>query len=163
MKFDHAPFNPYISTSVDSEKFLGAPATRDAIARQNTAQPADAIGGRGYSVDFAGEGTSEAQWDFLISMARLLQTPDLFSGDWVNSGGHYDKNKGEWFNTEGATGIPIDVLRGVVVGRIMELGLEGETVYRYVTRRDRTVAEEERFFNLSFESRMQALRTGAAL
>jgi len=162
MKFDHAPFDPYISVSADLH-FVRASATRDAIALQKTARGGDAIGGHGYSLDFAGKGTAELYWDALMAEARLLQLPDLLSGEWINSGGHYDRQKGEWFNTDGATGIPILVLRDVVLGRIIELGLSKEIVDRYITRRGRTVAEEERFFNLSFDARMQALRTEAAV
>lgn len=151
------------NATAERPRFMDATATRDAIAWQRASQDNHAIGGRGYNVNFAGEGTAELLWDALIAKARLLQSPDLLSGEWVNSGGHYDRQKGEWFNTDGATGIPIDVLRGVVLGRIIELGLAEEAVDRYITRRGRTVAEEERFFNLSFEARMQALRTGAPL
>jgi hypothetical protein len=165
MKFDHAPFDPYISVSADSHRFVDAPATRDAIARRRDAQRLDAevIGGNGYRVDYAGEGTAELYMDALLAEARLLQQPDLMDGEWLNSGGHYDRKKGEWFNTEGTTGIPISVLRDVVLGRIIELGLSKETIHKYITRRGRTVAEEERFFNLSFDARMQALRSGEAL
>jgi hypothetical protein len=155
-----APFDPYISIESADSKFVDAPATRDAIARR---RDADMIGGRGYTVDFAGEGTAEMYWDAFIAQARLLQMPDLLSGEWVNSGDQYDRKKGQWFNTEGATGIPISILRDVVLGRIIELNLSKEAVDKYVTRRGRTVAEEERFFNLSFEARMQALRSGEAL
>jgi len=153
------------NATIERPRFVDAPATRDAIARQKDAQRlnTDAIGGRNYRINFAGEGTAEIYWDALVAEARLLQLPDLLSGEWVNLGGHYDRNKGEWLNTECATGIPISVLRDVVLGRIIELGLTKETVDKYVTRRGRTVAEEERFFNLPFEARMQALRTGAAL
>jgi hypothetical protein len=140
--------------------FVDSPITRDAIARQ---KDADSIGGRGYTVECAGEGTAEIFWDALVAQARLLQQPDLMGGEWLNSGGHYDRQKGEWFNRDGATGIPIDVLHGVVIGRILHLGLSKETVDRYVTRKGRTVAEEQAFYRLPFKARMQALRTGAAL
>ena len=160
MKFDHAPFNTYVSIESDNSQFLGAPATRDAIARRRDAEQ---IGGRGYNVDFAGDGTAELYWDALMAEARLLQLPDLLSGEWVNSGGHYDRQKGEWFNTEGATGIPISILRDVVLGRIIELRLSKKIVDRYVTRHSRTVEQEEAFYRLSFDERMNALRSGAAL
>jgi hypothetical protein len=165
MKFDHAPFDPFISVSADSRRFVNAPATRDAIARRKDAQrlDADVIGGRSYRVDFAGEGTAEFYWDTLVAEARLLQLPDLMDGEWINSGGHYDRQKGEWRNTEGSTGIPIDILRGVVLGRIVELGLTQETVDRYITRKGRTIAEEEAFYRLPFNGRMNALRSGEAL
>lgn len=120
------------------------------------------IGGRGYTIDYAGQGTAEVFWDFYIAQARLLQLPDLLSGEWINSGGHYDRQKGEWFNTKGTKGIPIGVLRDVIAGRIMELGLDGDTVFRYLTRRGRTIAEEQAFLRLDFDARMHALRTGAA-
>jgi hypothetical protein len=165
MKFDHAPFDPFVSVSADSHRFVNALATRDAIARRRDAQRlnTDVIGGRSYRVDFAGEGTAEMHWDALIAEARLLHLPDLVSGDWVNSGGHYDREKGEWFNTKGATGIPISILRDVVLGRIIELGLTQELVDRYVVRKGRTVAEEEAFYRLPFNKRMNALQSGEAL
>ena len=149
-----------LSTAANDSKFLDAPATRDAIARRGDSYQ---IGGQGYNLNFAGDGTAELYWDALLAEARLLQMPDLLSGEWVNSGGHYDRRKGEWFNTDGATGIPIAMLRDVVLGRIIELKLSKEVVDRYVTRRSRTVAEEEAFFRLQFNERMNALRTGAAL
>jgi hypothetical protein len=165
MKFDHAPFDPFISVSADTRRFVNAPATRDAIARRKDAQrlDADVIGGRSYRVDLAGEGTAEMYWDALIAEARLLQLPDLFDGEWINSGGHYDRRMGEWFNTEGATGIPISVLRDVVLGRIIELNLTKETVDKYITRKGRTIAEEEAFYQLPFNARINALRSGVAL
>ena len=156
-----APLAPYISIeSGDSGKFVNAPATRDAIARQRNA---NMRGGRGYTVDFAGEGTAEFYWDALIAEARLLQQPDLMDGEWLNSGGYYDRQKGQWFNTEGAKGIPVDVFRGVVLARILELGLSNEAVDRYITRKGRTVAEEEAFYRMDFEERVNALRSGEAL
>jgi hypothetical protein len=141
-------------------QFVDSSITRDAIARR---RDADSIGGRGYNINFAGEGSAELYWDALVAEARLLQLPDLLSGEWLNSGGHYDRRKSEWFSREGATGIPIAVLDGVVLGRCIELGLSKELVDRYITRKGRTVADEEAFYRLSFEARMQALRTGAAL
>jgi hypothetical protein len=159
MKFGNAKVIPIESAD---PQFVDSPATRDTIARQRRWN-AESIGCRGYSVDFAGEGTAEACWDALIAEARLLHLPDLFSGEWLNSGGHYDRQKGEWFSTDGATGISISVLRDVVLGRIIELGLSKEIVDRYITRHGRTIAEEERFLNLSFEAQMQALRSGEAL
>lgn len=163
MKFGDAKVIPFISIESADSKFLDAPATRAAIARQMAARRGDSIGGQGYNVDFAGEGTAEMYWDALIAEARLLQVPDLMDSEWVNSGGHYDRKKGEWFNTEGATGIPIAMPRDVVLGRIIELGLSKETVDRYVTRRGRTVAEEEAFYRLPFKERMNALRSGEVL
>jgi hypothetical protein len=162
MKFDHAPFDPYISVSADSHRFVNAPATHDAIALRREMQRGDAevIGGNGYRVDYAGNGTAEMYWDALMAEARLLQLPDLLSGQWINSGGHYDRNKSEWFNTEGATGVPISILHDVVLGRIIELRLSKEVVDKYVTRKGRTVAEEEAFYRLPFNGRMNALRSG---
>jgi len=142
------------------ESAASAPATRDAIARRGDSYQ---IGGQGYDINFAGDGTAELYWDALMAEARLLQMPDLLSGEWVNSGGHYDRRKGEWFNTEGATGIPISMLRDVVLGRIIELGLTKESVDKYVTRKGRTVAEEEAFFRMDFAARVKAIRTGVAL
>jgi len=161
MKFGDAKVIPFISISADSKKFLDAPATREAIARQ-TARRGDAIGGSGYDINFAGEGSAELYMDALLAEARLLQMPDLLSGEWVNSGGHYDRRKGEWLNTEGATGIPISILRDVVLGRIIELGLTKESVDKFVTCRGRRVAEEEAFFKMDFAARVKAIRTGAA-
>src|ERR1700730_9839297 len=117
MKFGDSKVIPFISIEAADSKFVGAPATRDAISRSNHAA---LIGGQGYSIDFAGVGTAELIWDALIAEARLLHLPDLLSGEWLNSGGHYDRKKGEWFNTEGAAGIPISLLRDVVLGRIVE-------------------------------------------
>jgi hypothetical protein len=163
MKFGDAKVIPFISISADS-KFADAPATRDAIARRRDARPSDAlIGGQGYSVDFAGAGTAEMYWDALVAEARLLQLPDLLGGEWVNSGGHYDRKKAEWFNTEGAVGIPIAILRDVVLGRIIELGLSKEILDKYVTRNGRTVAEEEAFLGMDVEARVKAIRGGEAL
>ena len=160
MKFGNATVIPFISISADSKKFADAPAMHDAIARRGDAYQ---IGGQGYDINFAGEGSAELYMDALLAEARLLQMPDLLSGEWVNSGGHYDRRKGEWFNTEGATGIPISMLRDVVLGRIIELGLSKEIVDRYVTRRDRTVADEEAFFRMDFPARVKAIRSGEAL
>jgi hypothetical protein len=160
MKFDHAPFDPYIAIESVDSRFMDAPATRDAIARR---RDAELIGGRGYNINFAGEGTAEMYWDALVAEARLLQMPDLMDGEWVNSGGHYDRRKGEWVNREGAAGIPISVMRDVVLGRIIELDLSKEVVDRYITRKGRTVAEEEAFFRMDCAARVEALRTGAAL
>ncbi len=161
MKFGNAKVIPFVSTACADSQFVDSPATRDALARKRQ-QNAELIGGRGYGVDFAGEGTAEFYWDALMAEARLLELPDLLSGEWLNSGGHYDRRKGEWFNTKGALGIPLSMLRDVVLLRIIELGLSIEVVDRYVTRRGRTVAEEEAFYRLPFEARMEALRTGAA-
>jgi hypothetical protein len=164
MKFGDAKVVPFISIDADS-RFVNAPATQHAIARRRDAQrlDADVIGGRNYRIDFAGEGTAEMYWDALIAEARLLQLPDLFDGEWINNGGHYDRQKGEWFNTEGATGIPISVLRDVVLARIIGLGLSKEVVDKYVTCKGRTVADEEAFYRLPFNERMNALRSGEAL
>jgi hypothetical protein len=159
VKLGDAKVTPFISIDADS-RFVGSPATRDAIARQRNA---DAIGGRGYDRDLAGEGTAELYWDALMAEARLLQLPDLFSGDWLNSGGRYDRKRGEWFNRDGAVGVPIDVLRAVVLGRIIELGLSKEAVDRYIARKGRTVTEEASFYRFDFAARVEALRTGAAL
>jgi hypothetical protein len=153
-------------TAIEADsRFVEAPATRDAIARRRDAQRRDAnlIGGQGYATDLAGAGTAELYWDALIAQARLLQLPDLMDGEWLNSGGHYDRHKGEWFNREGPTGIPISVMRDVVLGRIIELGLTKESVDKFVTRKGRTVAEEEAFYRLPFNERMNALRSGEAL
>jgi hypothetical protein len=159
-----APLHPYISIeSADSKKFVGAPVTRDAIARQKVIRRASTIGGQEYNVDFAGEGTAELYWDALVAEARLLRLPDLFGGEWLNSGGHYDRQKGEWFNTEVATGVPISVLRDVVLGRIIELDLSKEVVDKYVTRRGRTDQEDAAFYRLPFSERIAALRSGEAL
>ena len=163
MRFGDAKVIPFISIESADSKFVDAPATRNAIARRRDARRSDTVGGQGYDIDFAGEGTAELYWDALIAQARLLQLPDLLSGEWVNSGGHYEKNKGEWFHTESATGISISVLRDVVLGRIIELGLSKEVVDRYVTRKGRTVAEEEAFYRLPFNERINALRSGEAL
>jgi hypothetical protein len=50
-----------------------------------------------------------------------------------------------------------------VLGRIVELGFSKEVVDKYVTRKGRTVAEEEAFYRLSFNERLNALRSGQAL
>jgi len=164
MKFGDVKVIPYISIESADSKFADAPATRHAIARRRDAQPTDAfIGGQGYNLNFAGEGTAEFYWDALVAEARLLQMPDLLSGEWVNSGGHYDRRKGEWFNTDGATGIPIAMLRDVVLGRIIELKLSKEVVDKYVCRTGRTVAEEQSFYRMDFPERIKAIREGTAL
>lgn len=162
---DQIPRKESPVTADADPRFVDASATRDAITRQKAVRnmATEVIGGRGYNVDFAGEGTAEIYWDALVAQARLLQLPDLLSGDWLNSGGHYNRQKGEWFNREGATGIPIDILRGVVLARIIELDLSKDVVDQYVTRKGRTVAEEEAFYRLPFNERMNSLRTGAAL
>ena len=148
------------NATAEQPRFIGAPSTRDAIAIQ---RKADRIGGRGYVVDFAGDGTAEMYWDALVAEARLLQLPDLMDGEWLNSGGYYNRKKGQWFNNKGAKGISIEILRGAVLARILELGLSDEAVNRYITRKGRTVAEEEAFYRMDFAERVEALRTGAAI
>jgi hypothetical protein len=102
-------------------------------------------------------------WDLLITEARLLQQPDLMNGGWINSGGFFDRSKAEWFNSEGAKGVPLAILYDVVVGRCIELEIRKATVDAYVTRRGRSILAEEAFFRLSFDARMAALRQGEAL
>jgi hypothetical protein len=150
----------------DSQRFVDKNSAAKHQASQNTfcnrysAGERAANGGDGYDVDYAGPGTSERNWDGLMSQVRLLQDPDFMSGEWINSGGHYDRKSGTWVNQSGAVGISIEVLHDVVWARMLELKLSKEVVDAYVLRRGRTFAEEKAFYRLSFEERVNALRRG---
>src|ERR1700730_4749685 len=110
------------------QRFCDSPATQSAIVSQKEKQAAHS-----------------PTWDFLITEARLLEQPDLMAGGWINSGGFFDRNKAEWFNSVGAKGVPLAILHDVVVGRCIELEIPKSMVDAYVSRRGRAIAAEESF------------------
>jgi hypothetical protein len=153
--------------SDDSRRFVDKKAAARHRASQDTRRYSQAEwelnGGNGYDIDYAGPGSSEFHVDTLLSELRLMQDPDLLGGEWLNVGGHYDRRRGKWFNSgKDATGISISVIRDVVLMRVIQLGLTQEVIDKYVLRTGRSIEEEQRFYRMPFETRMEALRTGEA-
>jgi hypothetical protein len=105
-------------------------------------------------------------WSELSCLLGLLHTPGMFGmGMFSDGNSEWSDVKGGWKNSRTGSFLSFDDARKMIADRIKELGLDTDLVNDYINgsldSRQETWQQQQAFWSLPFEQRMNKFRVAA--